>query len=1221
VESSLEAVMEKKDLLHGARVVIVEDDMHTLALFRKSLTSAGVEVFEASTAAGALRCIEANPVDLLVLDLELAGGEKGEDLLRTLEERNIELPTVVVSAHSDFSRVRHLLPYRIHSYHVKDRETFLNLRDIVASALETKRLTTRLAETEDILRATFANAPNPIAIFDVGGRKVEAMNVELRRLLAATDGNDGEALALIARLVEETPARGIAVRTIEAGARSLTLELSNTEFIRAGKTYRVVNFRDVTELERQRKRLQSLYDASSEGIVVIDFDNLRYVECNSSFAALVGKKREALIGSLAEEFRDDDGPVLSRILANRPVSGGDVFAFESQLLRADGESVPISVRMGLSNLEGRAQLHAFVHDMSEARGVERELQQTRSRMQTFLSKSHLLCIVTNGEGEIEEWNAGAERALGYPREQVIGSAVWELVHPKARDSAREQFFELIRNAEDVGRWILSHRAASGEIVMIEWNHTIVRDGSFGPTGLAFFGSVVTEQREAEFRARILFEESLSGIILIDEKTGWILDVNPEAAGFFGREVNELKGTHFFRHIAAADRPVVKAKLEALRTQGAVRVDGRALALRSNGTTFDFGYRGSRIVVAGRTFIVIMGRDITETQRAETRFQEMFTRSFEPIVIAVAGTTDIIECNPAFERLVGRSREELLTMRLLDLREPVERERIQKMIDSAGDEPEGTMHDYESVLLRSDGTRVQVAFRTAKVNFGGRFAYISYIRDVTAERVAKARYEEIFRRSGDPIVVIDRREERIVDCNPALARLVGLPVESILGRNWSQLSDAEAADLSRQRTTLRTADGVEVPVEMHASDLDLFGGQEQRIITMTDLRPAEREEELERSLTQAQKMQSLGQMASGIAHDFNNTLMSALPWADLIRRKYPNEEVIQKSADQIRRAVHRAKDVTRQLLDFAQPKRPQSRLIRLAEVVSEQLRLIRPAIPPEIEIETDLDESITVNADPAQIGQVLLNLALNARDAMTAGGKLSITLSADDHAGTSRGLAAGGRVATLSVCDTGEGIPSESIQKIFDPFYTTKDIGKGTGLGLSVVHRIVEQHHGHIFVDSEVGKGTTFTILLPRPADRTVGDGEMEVAEIDYGFLRGRSILIIDDEEMVSEGIRVFLELEGANVNVADRGEKAIELLRGGYRPDAIILDLGLPEMTGDSVHGHIRNILPSVPIVISSGYGERSRIDPLLDGRTRFKQKPYEIDELLREVRLGWETN
>lgn len=1210
--------MERQELLKGARVLIVEDDPAIRALFRKSLVSAGVEVFEASSSEGAVRCIESNSLDLLLLDLELEGGETGDALLRTLERRKLELPTVVVSAHSDFSRVRHLLPYRIDSYHVKDRETFLNLRDIVGSALETKQLKTRLAETEEILEATFENAPNPIAIYDVGRREVQAMNRDLRRLLGVTGDWDEDARSLVARLVENVPSRGTALRTLEAGGRTLSVELSTTEFDRAGSTYRVVHLRDVTELERQRRRLQSLYDASQEGIVVIDFDTLRYVECNSSFASLVGRKREALIGAVASEFRDETGPLLSRILTNRPVHGGDVFEFDSQLLRADGERIPVSVRMGLASFDGRAHLHAFVHDVSVERGVERELQRTRSRMQTFLSKSDLLCVVTNTDGEIEEWNAGAERALGYPREQVVGSAVWDLVHPKARESARKEFQDQIVRGRDVGRWMLSHRAASGEIVMIEWNHTIIRDESFSPTGLAFFGTVVTAQREAELRARVLFEESLTGIILIDEKTGWISDANPEAANYFGRDVKELKGTRLLEHIAPEDRSLVRTKLEALQAHGAVRMEGHAKALRSNGTTFDFGYRGSRVVVAGQPLIVIMGRDISDTQRAESRFQDMFTRSFEPIVIAVAGSTEIIECNPAFERMVGRSREELVTMTVLDLRDAEERARIQQMIALAIDEPEGTMHEYESVLLRRDGTKVQVAFRTARMSFGGRQTYISYLRDVTAERVAKARYEEIFRRSGDPIVVIDRRRELIIDCNPALARLIGLPVQSIIGRSWSQFSEGTVRDVGRQRTTLRNADGVEVPVEMQASDFDLIAGEEQRIITMTDLRPAEREEELERSLTQAQKMQSLGQMASGIAHDFNNTLMSALPWADLIRRKYPNEEIIQKSADQIRRAVHRAKDVTRQLLDFAQPKRPQSRLIRLGEVVGEQLRLIRPAIPPEIEIETDLDESITINADPAQIGQILLNLALNARDAMPAGGKLSIVVTADTRAGASRGLSGGTKRATLCISDTGDGIPADSIQKIFDPFYTTKDIGKGTGLGLSVVHRIVEQHNGHIFVDSEAGKGTTFTILLPRPAERLVGAGEVEAAPLDYSFLSGRSILIIDDEHVVSEGIKVVLELEDANVQVADRGEKALGLLREGYRPDAIILDLGLPEMPGDVVHRKIRELLPAVPIVISSGYGERSRIDPLLDGNTRFKQKPYEIDELLREVQSAW---
>lgn len=376
-------------------------------------------------------------------------------------------------------------------------------------------------------------------------------------------------------------------------------------------------------------------------------------------------------------------------------------------------------------------------------------------------------------------------------------------------------------------------------------------------------------------------------------------------------------------------------------------------------------------------------------------------------------------------------------------------------------------------------------------------------------------------------------------------------------------------------------------------------------------------ELELSLLQAQKMEALGRMASGIAHDFNNTLMTALPWAEILGRKYPSDPFIQKVSDQIKQATQRASSVTRQLLDFAQPKRPERQTVELAQLVREQVEFIRPSIPPEIEIEVSTPaERLFVNADSSQLQQILLNLALNAKDAMRNGG----TLTFEVRRPTAEEVAAvGGDVGDpvlLMVCDTGGGIDDATRSRIFDPFFTTKGVGKGTGLGLAVVHRLVEEHGGRIVAKSHDSRGTAFSILLPgvsAPLKETSAPGESE--ESVSRRLDALKVMVVDDEENVSEGIRLFLESVGADVEVYDRGAAALAAIDGGSRPDVVVLDLGMPEMTGDQVHRELRRRQPTLPIVISSGYGDRERIDPLLtDGYTRFKQKPYPIEDLVAEI-------
>jgi ligand-binding sensor domain-containing protein/signal transduction histidine kinase/CheY-like chemotaxis protein len=375
-------------------------------------------------------------------------------------------------------------------------------------------------------------------------------------------------------------------------------------------------------------------------------------------------------------------------------------------------------------------------------------------------------------------------------------------------------------------------------------------------------------------------------------------------------------------------------------------------------------------------------------------------------------------------------------------------------------------------------------------------------------------------------------------------------------------------------------------------------------------------EIERRLVVAQRMDALGQMASGIAHDFNNALMAASPWADMILRQYPQDAQLQRSAQHISNAIERAKRVTRQLLDFAQPRPPQVVAVDLGELVSEELSMVQVILPREIEIETRLADTRTLaTGDKAQLGQVLLNLILNARDAMPDGGRLAIEVREPTPAETASWHLDREKFVLLSVRDSGTGMSAEVRERIFDPFFTTKGVGKGTGLGLAVVHRIVQDHRGAVHVDSAPGKGTTFFVLLPKAADAIAPAPPAASREPAGTARQGLQILFIDDEAVIREAVLGMLGAEGMSVEIASTGSEALRLIAGGLRPDVVILDLGLPEMPGDRVHALIREQLPEVPIIIASGYGDAERLEPLLqDARTAYLQKPYRMNVLLRQI-------
>lgn len=372
--------------------------------------------------------------------------------------------------------------------------------------------------------------------------------------------------------------------------------------------------------------------------------------------------------------------------------------------------------------------------------------------------------------------------------------------------------------------------------------------------------------------------------------------------------------------------------------------------------------------------------------------------------------------------------------------------------------------------------------------------------------------------------------------------------------------------------------------------------------------------LARRLAKAERIEALGQMASGIAHDFNNTLMAALPWADLLRRKYPDDGVIQRAAEQIRGAVRRAADVTRQLLDFAQPRRPEVKKLDLREFVERQSALLKKTLPANIEFGVDLASPVEVKGDPAQLGQVLLALILNARDSMPDGGRVTIRTDVlDEERAPDLDLPAG-TWAVVTVSDTGPGIDAAYIDKVFDPYFTTKDLGMGAGLGLSVAQRIMERHGGFFRISSPAGGGTQVRLALPAIVPEEEADSNLGAAGTSER-LAGLRVLIIDDDTAVVAGLEALLAMEGAILETRDRGRSALALLDSGYLPDLVILDLGLPEIPGEEIYQAIRQRHTSLPILVATGWGDTERTKFLNgDHKAAFQSKPFVIEALVSAI-------
>ncbi len=422
----------------------------------------------------------------------------------------------------------------------------------------------------------------------------------------------------------------------------------------------------------------------------------------------------------------------------------------------------------------------------------------------------------------------------------------------------------------------------------------------------------------------------------------------------------------------------------------------------------------------------------------------------------------------------------------------------------------------------------------------------------------------------------------------------------------------------------TKNGDSFPVEI-TSNFMKFENKEYHCTFVRDISDRKKAEEesvrMREKLQQAQKMEAIGTLAGGVAHDFNNILSAILGYADLAIDDKNDHELLKKDIAEVRKAADRATSLVRQILTFSRKTEQQEHALQVSLVVKEALKLIRASIPSTIDIKIDINTDALVIADPTQIHQIVMNLCTNAYHAMReTGGVLSVRLNEVELSNT--GMIPEvelppGKYMQLSVGDTGTGMDDVSKTKIFEPYFTTKEVGEGTGLGLAVVHGVVESHGGCINVYSEPGQGTFFHIYLP------IYEGEKDASplpgEQKAPIIGGNeTIMLVDDEEPILDMARKQLQRRGYEVHVFTNGVQAFqEFQQQPQNYDLIITDMTMPHMTGTQLSQRILETRPDIPIILCTGYSElTNREKSLAMGIKEYIEKPLKIDSLLRVVRM-----
>ncbi|MBE9202098.1 MULTISPECIES: response regulator [unclassified Nodularia (in: cyanobacteria)] len=500
-------------------------------------------------------------------------------------------------------------------------------------------------------------------------------------------------------------------------------------------------------------------------------------------------------------------------------------------------------------------------------------------------------------------------------------------------------------------------------------------------------------------------------------------------------------------------------------------------------------------------------------------------------------------------------------------------------------------------------------------------------DVSESKLSEAKIREqaaLLDITTDAICVCDL-ENQILFWNKGAENLYGWPVQEAVGRNTSELLDNEAAQENHEallsvmtkgkwegELTQITKTGKELLVASRWSLVrDAQGMPKSILIVDTDITEKKR---LESQLFRAQRLESIGTLASGIAHDLNNILTPILAGAQLLPLKFPDaDERTRRLLEILEINARRGADLVKQVLSFARGVEGKRITLQIRHLIVEIAKIVKETFPKSIEINTDIPNDLwLVSGDSTQLHQVLMNLCVNARDAMPNRGTLTISaenLVVDENYARMNLEAKAGLYVVITVTDTGVGIPQETLDRIFEPFFTTKPVGQGTGLGLSTVIGITKSHGGFINVYSEVGHGTSFKVYLP-----AVGGTEtLAVEDVEIPTGHGELILIVDDEPSIQDVTRTSLESHQYQTLIASDGSEAIALYaKYADKISAVLMDMMLPSLDGLTAIRTLQKINPQVKIIATSGLMSKTKLEEVIEtGTQTFLPKPYTVNELL----------
>ena len=740
-------------------------------------------------------------------------------------------------------------------------------------------------------------------------------------------------------------------------------------------------------------------------------------------------------------------------------------------------------------------------------------------------------------------------------------------------------------------------------------------------------------RKSEEKFSKAFRSSPAPMCIVDiDRNACFMEVNEAFERITGYPHDEVIGRTSTELGLYVDSRELEESRRRLLAEGGYR-NLEIRARKKDGDVLIGLISAEQIELEGKLCAISVAIDVTEQRRAEQALREseelhrqLFEVESDAILLVDQESGRLLAANAAATLLYGYSREELLSMNRIGLSaEPDETIR-------------STLRMQTFIPLRwhkkKDGTVFPVEISGSYFDLKGRRVFVSAIRDITNRRLmeealnkSEEKFSKAFQSNPAAITISDLASKSFLDVNETFEEITGYGRNDVVGRNWAEVElwekpanrdKAFAQLLTEGRVRnwefgLRKKSG-DVGRGLLSAELIEING---KLCTITAVVDITERFQLESQLRQAQKLESVGRLAGGVAHDFNNLLTIINGYSDFILNASRPDDLVYPYAQEIKKAGEHAAGLTKQLLAFSRKQVIEPRPLNVNTIVADAKRMLHRLIGEDIELTTTLDPLLPqVMADPDQINQVIVNLVVNARDAMPDGGKLDIATESVDL--DARGVASHpdavpGSYVVMSVTDTGIGMDEKTQQSAFEPFFTTKETGRGTGLGLSTVYGIVHQNGGWIDVRSEVGRGTSFSIYLPRLDACAVPDR----TALDATLHTGETVLVVEDNGEVRRLTKALLEALGYHVIEAANSSEAFALEKEYSAEIHLLLtDVILPGMNGKTLSDQLRALRPKLKVLFTSGYTA-----DVISGRgvlapgMAYLPKPFTAESLAAKVR------